>query len=102
MPDPVFERQERDLLTAAHISFSEAALGARVTVPTLKGKARLTVPPGTQPGQQFRLRGLGMPSLGGGPKGDQIVRVQVEVPAHLTPEQRDLIEKLAQALPKRH
>lgn len=101
-PDPVFERHGQDLLSEARISFAEAALGAKVTVPTLKGKAHLTVPPGTQSGQQFRLRGMGLPVLGGGPKGDQTVRVQIEVPTQLTPEQRELIEKLARTDPKRH
>ncbi len=98
-PDPVFERQGRDIVSEARVSFSDAALGARVAVRTLKGKAHLTVPPGTQSGQQFRLRGMGLPGPGGGPKGDQIVRVQVEVPRHLTPEQRELIEKLAHTSP---
>ncbi len=101
-PDTVFDRQGQDIVSEARISFSDAALGAKVAVPTLRGKAHLTVPPGTQPGQQFRLRGMGVPPLGGGPKGDQIVRVQVEVPTHLTPEQRALIEKLAQTDPKHH
>ncbi len=101
-PDPVFERQGQDIISEARVSFPEAALGAKVAVPTLKGKAHLTVPPGTQSGQQFRLRGMGLPPLGGGPKGDQIVRVQIEVPKHLTPEQRDLIEKLARTDPGHH
>ena len=94
-PDPVFERQGQDVLCEARIRFADAALGARVAVPTLRGRAHLTVPPGTQPGQQFRMRGLGLPPLGGGARGDQIVRVQIEVPTHLTPEQRDLVERLA-------
>ncbi len=101
-PDPVFERQGQDLVSEARVSFPDAALGAKVAVTTLKGKAHLTVPPGTQSGQQFRLRGLGLPPLGGGPKGDQIVRVQIEVPTHLTAEQRALIEKLARTDPKQH
>ena len=101
-PDPVFERQGQDIVSEARISFPDAALGAKVAVPTLKGKAHLTVPAGTQSGQQFRLRGMGLSSIGGGPKGDQIVRVQIEVPTHLTQEQRELIEKLAHTEPARH
>ncbi len=101
-PDPVFERQGQDIVSEAHISFPEAALGARVSVPTLKGKAHLTIPPGTQSGQQFRLRGMGLPTLGGGSKGDQIVRIQIEVPNCLTPEQRELIERLAHTESARH
>ena len=101
-PDPVFERQGQDVISEARIGFPDAALGAKVVVPTLKGKAHLTVPPGTQSGQQFRLRGMGLPTLGGGPKGDQIVRVQIEVPTHLTAEQRELVEKLARTDPKHH
>jgi len=101
-PDPVFERQGQDIVSEARISFPDAALGAKVSVSTLKGKAHLTVPPGTQSGQQFRLRGMGLPPLGGGSRGDQIVRVQIEVPTHLTEEQRELIEKLARTDPKHH
>ncbi|MBP8132362.1 MAG: molecular chaperone DnaJ [Candidatus Hydrogenedentes bacterium] len=92
--DPVFKQQGNDLVCEASLTFAQAALGATVRVPTLDGHADLKVPAGTQPGSMFRLRGLGMPSLTRGGKGDLLVHVQVRVPARLSREQRDLIERL--------
>ena len=90
---PLFTRKGDDLHLALPISFPEAALGATVRVPTLAGKADLRVPAGTQSGKQFRLRGLGMPRAHGG-HGDLIVGVTVEIPSHLTAEQRELVAQL--------
>jgi len=64
-------------------------------VPTLDGPHKLKIPPGTQPGKTFRLKGKGIAPLGGGSRGDQHVQVQVEVPTHLTKEQRELLERFA-------
>lgn len=93
-PDPFFERDGDDLHCRIPITFAQAALGAEIQVPTLDGEATLRIPPGTQPGDRLRLRGLGAPS-GGGRRGDQIVTVQVTVPRKLNPEQRELLERLA-------
>lgn len=91
--DDIFERDGTDILCEVPVTFPQAALGATVRVPTLKGEAELKVPAGTQPGQLFRLRGLGMPDVRGYHKGDQIVRVQVEVPTKLSKDQKELIKK---------
>ncbi|HOE66263.1 MAG TPA: molecular chaperone DnaJ [Candidatus Hydrogenedentes bacterium] len=102
--DDIFTRDGNDVVCEVPISFTQAALGDTIHVPTLTGEAEVKVPAGTQPGQQFRLRGMGIPDVRGYHKGDQIVRVQVEIPSKLTREQRELIEKFrelgdAQAYP---
>jgi molecular chaperone DnaJ len=91
----LFERQGDDLFCEIPIKFTLAALGGSIEVPTLSGKAALKIPHGTQSGTTFRLRGRGMPSLRGGAQGDQLVRVQVEVPTVLSAEQRRLLEEFA-------
>ena len=90
-PDDIFQREGNDVVCQIPVSFPQAALGDKIRVPTLNGEAELKVPPGTQSGQMFRLRGMGIPDVHGYHKGDQIVRVQVETPTKLTKEQRDLI-----------
>jgi molecular chaperone DnaJ len=94
-PHPIFDRHGDDLLCEVPISFSLAALGGTIEVPTLNGKARLKVPAGTQSGKIFRLRGKGVQNLHGYGRGDQHVRVIVETPQKLTRAQSDLLEKLA-------
>ena len=89
------ERQGDDLFCEIPIKFTYAALGGTIEVPTLSGKASLKIPPATQSGTTFRLRGKGMPSLRGGTSGDQMVRVHVEVPASLSGEQRRILEEFA-------
>ena len=90
-----FERQGNNLYSAAPITFAQAALGAEVRVPTLNGEEALKVPAGTQTGTVFRVRGQGMPVLGGRGKGDLFVSVSVITPTSLTREQRKLLEQLA-------
>ncbi len=91
----LFERQGDDLFCEIPIKFTLASLGGSIEVPTLFGKASLKIPVGTQSGTTFRLRDKGMPSLRGGRQGDQLVRVHVEVPQSLTPEQRKILEDFA-------
>jgi molecular chaperone DnaJ len=91
----LFERQGDDLFCEIPIKFTLATLGGTIEVPTLFGKASLKIPSATQSGTTFRLRDKGMPSLRGGRNGDQLVRVQVEVPQSLTAEQRKLLEEFA-------
>ena len=91
----LFERQGDDLFCEIPIKFTLATLGGTIEVPTLFGKASLKIPVGTQSGTTFRLRDKGMPSLRGGRQGDQLVRVHVEVPQSLTPEQRKILEDFA-------
>lgn len=96
-PHPVFERDGDRLLCALTIPFTVAALGAEVPVETLDGEETVTVPAGTQPGTLLRLRGHGVPRLGGRGRGDLIVQLNVEVPTKLKADERDLLEKLAAA-----
>jgi curved DNA-binding protein len=95
LPDPRFERKGDDLHTQVDVDLYTAVLGGEVDVPTLEGTLRLTIPEGTQNGRTFRLRGKGMPRLRQ-PKahGDLYARVQVRLPARLTPRQRELFQEL--------
>ena len=90
-----FERQGNNLYSSVPVTFAQAALGAEVTVKTLHGDESLKVPAGTQTGTVFRVRGQGMPVLGGRGKGDLFVSVSVITPTSLTREQRKLLEQLA-------
>jgi molecular chaperone DnaJ len=95
-PHPLFSREGADLECEVPISFVQAVLGAEIEVPTLEGKVSLRVPEGTQPGKVMRLRGKGLPSLRSGERGDQYVRIFVEVPTKLSEEQRHLLERFAE------
>jgi len=92
--DPFFERQGDDLHCTVPITFAEAALGAKIEVPTLKGKVTVSVPPGTSSGRTLRLAGLGMPRLRGG-SGNLYVHLRIAVPKTLSPEEQDLVTRLA-------
>lgn len=94
-PHPFLERHQNDLVCRLPISFSQAALGAVVEVPTLTGKAEVKIQPGTQHGQLYRLRGLGLPDLNGGRHGDEIVEVLVEIPRKLDKTQERLLREFA-------
>lgn len=91
----VFEREENNLFCEVPVSFSTAALGGEISVPTLDGQAHLKIPAGTQSDTAFRLRGKGVPSLNSSARGDLIVRVAVEVPSKLNAEQRRKLEEFA-------
>jgi len=94
-PDPRFEQRGDDLITENSIDLYTAILGGKTRVATPSGDVMLTIPPGTQPGQTFRLAERGMPRLRHpGSNGDLYVRVKVNVPRRLTPSQRELFEKL--------
>lgn len=95
-PHPLFEREDDDLLTEVPITFSQAALGVQVAVPTLEGKVRMRVPAGSQSGRMFRLKGKGFPRADGRGHGDQRVRVRVETPTHLGQHEQELYEELAE------
>ena len=90
-----FEREGNDLLCTVPISFSQAALGTAIEVPTLEGKETLSIPEGTQAGSRFRIRGKGIPRLEGHGRGDLYVFVKVVTPSRLSKEQRRLLEELA-------
>ncbi|MEI6589719.1 MAG: molecular chaperone DnaJ [Verrucomicrobiota bacterium] len=91
----LFERQGDDLFCEIPIKFTLATMGGSIELPTLFGKATLKIPAATQSGTTFRLREKGMPNLRGGKQGDQLVKVQVEVPTVLNAEQRKLLEEFA-------
>lgn len=97
-PHAFFRRKQNDILLDLGINIAQATLGADIEVPTLEGKARLSIPAGTQPGKVFNLKSKGVPHVRSSGRGDQLVIVDVEVPTHLTPEQRVLFEQLAQSL----
>jgi molecular chaperone DnaJ len=92
---PVFERHDNDIVAEINISLTKAILGGEVEVPTLNGKVSMKIPTGTQSGKIFRLKEKGIPDLHGRASGDELVRVNVEIPQHLTSEQRKLIEEFA-------
>lgn len=93
-PDARFERRGPDLWCTETISVPDAVLGTQVEVTTLDGRARVTVPAGTQPGEVLRLRGRGLPEFGGRTRGDLYAALQVRVPSRLTPDERALYERL--------
>lgn len=94
-PHEIFRREGYDLHLEVPISFVQAALGTRLTIPTLKDRRELVVPPGTQPGETIRLKGEGVPYPKGSRRGDLLVDVRVLVPHTLTERQRHLLEELA-------
>lgn len=95
-----FRRQDNNILLELPINIAQAALGDEVEVPTLEGVAKLSIPPGTQTGKTFRLRGKGVPYLHGDGLGDQLVTVYVVTPTHLNEHQKKLLLELAKTLGK--
>ncbi|MCX8102929.1 MAG: molecular chaperone DnaJ [Candidatus Bipolaricaulota bacterium] len=97
-PHPIFQRQGDDIYVELPIKFTQAALGARVKVPTLYGEEELTIPAGTQAGERFKLSGKGIPHLQGWGKGDQYVTVKVQVPKGLSRRAQELLKQLEEEL----
>ncbi|MBZ5721559.1 MAG: molecular chaperone DnaJ [Acidobacteriia bacterium] len=91
---PFFEREGNDLHCVIPISFTQAALGAEIQVPTLEGDYALKVPEGTQSGATLRIRGKGVPVLNGHGKGDLFVEVRVQTPSKISKRQRELLQEL--------
>ncbi len=94
-PHKFFERKGDELWLDAPVQFGMAALGGKMDVPTLAGHVKLSIPAGTQPGTVFRLKGEGMLDMRNGKKGDEMVRVTVDVPKKLTQKQKELLEQFA-------
>lgn len=92
-PHPIFERQGYDVFCEVPITFSQAALGAEITVPTLDGKVKFTIHEGTQSGDEFKLKGKGIQRLRYSGRGDQYVKVNVEVPKNLSKEQKEKLKE---------
>jgi len=97
----VFTRKENDLLLTIPISFTQAVLGDEIEVPTIDGKATLTIPAGTQSETTFRMARKGLPSLQGSGNGDQLVKVHIHVPSKLTKKQKELILQLKEEKPSK-
>lgn len=92
---PEFVRQDKDIICEITVSMIKAVLGAEVEVPTLDGSVRMRIPAGTQPGKIFRLRGKGIPDLHSYAIGDELVKVNVEIPTYLNSRQKKLLEEFA-------
>ena len=93
MEDSIFRRDNFDVWVDIPITYAQAVLGDEIVVPTVDGKVSYTVPEGTQPGTTFRLRNKGIPYVNGKGRGDEYVRVTVEVPTNLTSKQKDMIRE---------
>lgn len=91
---PLFKRKDNDVLMELPISFVDALLGTSIEVPTLTGKAMLSIPGGTHPGQVFRLKGKGFPDIGGYAPGDMLIKIVVDVPSQVTADDREALERL--------
>jgi molecular chaperone DnaJ len=94
-PHPIFSRHNNDLVCQLPISFTQAAMGGSVEVPTLKGTEQMNVPAGTQHGEVFKLKGKGLPDVRGHRIGDELVQVLVEIPKKLTERQKQLLREFA-------
>ena len=92
-PHPVFERHDDDLYLVVPVAIHEAALGAKIEVPTPDGTGRVRIPPGTQSGQRFRLRGRGAPSARGGRRGDLVVEVRLVLPRLVDERSKELLRE---------
>ena len=99
-PHKFFRRQGNDILCTVPITITEAVLGTKIEVPTLEGKTLLRIPPGTQGGQKFRIRGKGAPSLRGEGRGNQIVDVKVVVPRVADERSKEILRELARLNPE--
>lgn len=101
-PHPIFERRGDDIWCDVPVTFSQAALGSEITVPTLDGKVSYSLREGTQPGDVFKLKSKGFVHLSGRGKGDQFVKVTIEVPKHLTNAQKELLKEFDETTGDKH
>jgi molecular chaperone DnaJ len=93
---PVFDRHGNDLLNIVGVPFPTVCLGGEIEVPTITGgKVKMKIPPGTENGQVFRLKGNGIPYLGSYGKGDQLVKINIDVPKKLTSRQKELLREFS-------
>jgi molecular chaperone DnaJ len=95
---PIFMRRGMNLLCVIKVSFPQAVLGAEVDVPTVDGPVKMRIKPGTEGGQTYRLKGKGVPALRGSGRGDELVRVDVDIPRKLTARQKELVAELGKEL----
>lgn len=93
-PDRQYHREGDDLVVEQEITFTQAALGAVVDVPTIDGPVKIRIQPGTQPGTLIRLHGKGVPHVRGNGRGDEYVKIQLKIPTHLNHHQKEILEQL--------
>ena len=93
-PHPIFKRMDNDLHVDVPLTFGEAALGAKIEVPTIDGVAVMTIPPGTQGGQKFKLTGKGFTSPKTGARGNQYVTVRIAVPRDLSSKVKEAVQEI--------
>jgi molecular chaperone DnaJ len=91
---PIFERSDNDVIMVLPVSFPQAVLGASFEIPTLTGRARISIPPGTEGGKILRMRNKGIPNVHGAGIGDQLVQIKIYIPGKINAEERQLIEEL--------
>ncbi len=101
-PHKLFKRNGQDVLLEMPISFVQAALGAQLTVPTIDGKVQYDMPEGTQTGTVFRLKNSGIPNVNGRGRGDQYIKVNIEIPKNLTAEQKEILRRFEDAVGESH
>jgi len=101
-PHEFFHRDNTNVFCRIPISFVQAALGDKITVPTLQGEKTIEIPRGTQPGDVLRLDGKGIPSLTNGIRGDQIVEIVVNIPTRLTKKQESLLKEFSKTEAIKH
>jgi len=94
-PHPIFTRHNNDIVCQVPVGFTQAALGAEIEVPTLRANEKLTIPPGTQHGEVFKLKAKGLPDLRSSRAGDELVQIMIEVPRKLTEKQKTLLREYA-------
>jgi len=94
LPDENFKREGHDIYYDCYISFPDAALGTEIEIPTLKGRARIQIEPGTQPGKHLRMRGRGLSNFQSSTRGDQFVRIHVWVPQGLSDAEKKMLESM--------
>lgn len=92
-PHEIFKRRGQDVMVELPVTFVQAALGAELEVPSIDGKISYNMPEGTQPDTVFRIRGKGIPNLNGRGRGDQFIKVKIEIPRNLTREQKDILRQ---------
>lgn len=97
LPHKIFKREGFDVICEMPISFPQATLGAEVDVPTIDGMMKFTIPEGTQNGNNFRIKGKGIPKLRGYGRGDEIIRIIVEVPRRLNEKQKNILKQFAES-----
>ncbi|HOV40978.1 MAG TPA: DnaJ C-terminal domain-containing protein, partial [Oscillospiraceae bacterium] len=97
-PDPIFERKGYDIYCEIPITYMQATLGDEIVVPTIDGKVKYEIPEGTQNGTTFRLKGKGVKKLNRSDRGDQYVKVYVEVPSNLTKKQKEALKEFEASL----